>query len=358
MIPLAKNIKRYFSFKEFVVVLLAIVISVSAGVAVFVNLKKEVAINDNGRQIVVKTMKTTVKEVFEQNGISVKSEDYVSLSKHEINSSLDAKLQKIGKNEIYIKRAVPINVEIDGKEVQLMTYRDTIGEALVSSSITLSGEDRVDGLTLSQKIEKDMKIKVIRVKTETVTESTNIPFKEINKENSSMDKGTQKTVREGKQGIRQKQFKVTFEDGVEKARNLFNDVIASNPLDRIVEFGTVLTYKTSRGDKVRFKKVMNMKATAYTASEEDTGKSPGDPGFGITYTGRVAREGVIAVDPRVIPLYSRVYVEVPGSDDYGYATALDIGSAIKGNVIDLYFNSKKTVSDWGRRKVNVYILLD
>jgi 3D (Asp-Asp-Asp) domain-containing protein len=100
-----------------------------------------------------------------------------------------------------------------------------------------------------------------------------------------------------------------------------------------------------------------MKATAYTSSFEDTGKNPGDEGFGRTCTGITARRGVIAVDPGVIPLGTRVYVEVPGrAGDYGYAIAADTGSAIKGGKIDVYLDSNGEVYSWGVKKVKVYIL--
>jgi 3D (Asp-Asp-Asp) domain-containing protein len=140
---------------------------------------------------------------------------------------------------------------------------------------------------------------------------------------------------------------------------LIKETIALNPVDKVVEFGTVLNHKTSRGDVVRYSKVMNMRATAYTASYADTGKSHGDPGFGVTYTGVKVRKGIIAVDPKVIPLGTRVYVEVAGSTpDYGYAVAADIGSAIKGDLIDLYFDGQATVNRWGCKRVKVYILDD
>ncbi len=94
-----------------------------------------------------------------------------------------------------------------------------------------------------------------------------------------------------------------------------------------------------------------------TASFADTGKRPGDSGFGITATGATVRKGIIAVDPRVIPLGTRVYVEVLGSAaDYGYAVAADVGGAIKGNKIDVYLTSTGAVNAWGVKKVKVYVL--
>ena len=59
----------------------------------------------------------------------------------------------------------------------------------------------------------------------------------------------------------------------------------------------------------------------------------------------------LAVDPRVIPLGTKVYVE-----GYGYAIAEDTGGAIKGNKIDVYMNTVAECYNWGVRNVNVYIL--
>jgi 3D (Asp-Asp-Asp) domain-containing protein len=240
-----------------------------------------------------------------------------------------------------------------------MTYRNTVKDALENSPVKLSETDRLEGATLSDNIVSGMNIKIVRVKEDVVSEKISIPYKVVSKENSHLDKGLERTVREGKLGIREKLFKVVFEDGKEVTRGLLKDSIISNPIEELVEYGTILSYKTSRGDVLRYRKTLTMRATAYTASFGDTGKSPGDPGFGITYTGAKVRRGIIAVDPNVIPLGTRVYVEVAGSTpDYGIAVAADIGGAIKGNLIDLYFDDQQTVERWGRKNVKVYVLAD
>jgi 3D (Asp-Asp-Asp) domain-containing protein/LysM repeat protein len=92
---------------------------------------------------------------------------------------------------------------------------------------------------------------------------------------------------------------------------------------------------------------LSVEATAYTADCEGCS--------GITATGVNLKENpdakVIAVDPDVIPLGSKVYVE-----GYGYATAEDTGGAIKGNRIDVFIPSKDQAVDWGRKTVNVKVL--
>ncbi len=86
-------------------------------------------------------------------------------------------------------------------------------------------------------------------------------------------------------------------------------------------------------------KTYQMEATAYTYT--------GD----LTATGVAPRVGLIAVDPRVIPLGSRVYIE-----GYGYAIAADTGGDIKGNKVDIFLESERESVNWGRRPVKLYLL--
>ena len=96
-------------------------------------------------------------------------------------------------------------------------------------------------------------------------------------------------------------------------------------------------------DGYRYSKAIQVRATAYT---------PYDPGCtGITATGMKATKGVVAVDPRVIPLGSQVYV--PG---YGVAIAADTGGAIKGNRLDVCYNTLAEAYTWGVKNVTVYVL--
>ena len=351
LLPLTKNIKRIFSFKkELLIVFIAVVVSTGAGFGSFAYLKKDVVINDNGKVIACATMKNTYKETLDQNNIDVNAFDYTSIP-------LETSLQRKKTNEIYIKRAVPVYITADGTQTEMMTYRDTVAEMLQDSPVKPEGIDRLEGATLLDKIKKDMSIKIVRVSENVESEEEPIPFTVQKKSNAKLDEGTEKVVKEGQEGILEKQYKVVAEDGIEVSRLLLSETILKNPINMIMEFGTLLNYKTSRGDTVRYSKVLDMKATAYTASFKDTGKSPGDPGFGITATGIKAKKGVIAVDPKVIPLYTRVYVEFTGSTpDYGYAVAADVGGAIKGNKIDLYYDGQDYVDHFGVKNVKVYIL--
>ncbi len=102
-------------------------------------------------------------------------------------------------------------------------------------------------------------------------------------------------------------------------------------------------------------------ATAYCLCKKCCGKTPDNPNYGCTHSGLKIVPGsgmkVIAVDPKIIPLNSKVYVEgLNGAWDYGHAVAADTGSAIKELKIDLYMDTHTEALEWGRRKVNVYVL--
>src|SRR5690625_3426883 len=96
-------------------------------------------------------------------------------------------------------------------------------------------------------------------------------------------------------------------------------------------------------------------ATGYTAGVESTGKSPDHPQYGITYSGvKVKRDlySTIAADLSIFPLGTILYIP-----NYGYGVVTDIGGAIKGNKIDLYFDTVEEVySEWGKQEVEVFIV--
>lgn len=117
---------------------------------------------------------------------------------------------------------------------------------------------------------------------------------------------------------------------------------------KLTNGGTQAASKTpSRSKESNVVKELTVSASAYTANCNGCS--------GITATGinlkRNPDAKVIAVDPSIIPLGTKVYVE-----GYGYAVAGDIGGAIKGNKIDVFFPTKSEAFKWGRKDVKIKIL--
>lgn len=102
-------------------------------------------------------------------------------------------------------------------------------------------------------------------------------------------------------------------------------------------------------------KSVEVTATGYFAGHESTGKNPGHPEYGITFSGVQVRRDIfstVAADPKVFPIGTVLWI--PG---YGYAVVADTGSAIKGKRLDLYFETKEQVfKEWGKKQVNVLIV--
>jgi len=104
-------------------------------------------------------------------------------------------------------------------------------------------------------------------------------------------------------------------------------------------------------------KAVEVIATGYYAGKESTGKNPGHPEYGVTYSGMKVKRNknslsTIAADPLVFPMGTVLYI--PG---YGYGVVADTGGAIKGNKIDLYFETKDQVyKEWGKKTLNVFVV--
>lgn len=91
--------------------------------------------------------------------------------------------------------------------------------------------------------------------------------------------------------------------------------------------------------------------TAYTAGYESCGKLPTHPAYGITANGNKVKKGIIAVDTRVLPFGSKVYIE-----GLGVFTADDTGGDIKGNRIDIYMENLDDAIKFGRQYRKVIVL--
>lgn len=312
----------------------------------------KVAINDNGSEIIFESKSETVGDFLKNNNIPVRKEDILIPGREKL-------LDKSKLNSITILRAAKVTLK-DGLDVKTYyTQKETVEEFLKEQDITLSANDLILDTSLGSLIYPEMTISIVRIEEDLIFVSEPIAFETVRKPNQRLDQGIEKVAREGREGIKEYVYRIAMENGEVISRDLVETKIVSEPVQRVVEYGTIAQKTISRGDTLRYEKVLDMRATAYTASYECTGKSPGHPQFGITYTGVKAEVGIVAVDPTVIPLGSRLYIEgIGNTPDYGFALAADIGSAVKGDVIDLYVDSMEEAYNWGVKKVKVYVLTD
>lgn len=174
-------------------------------------------------------------------------------------------------------------------------------------------------------------------------------------------------LQEGRDGEYRETYEIIYQDGMETTRQLI-DVVDTQPVPAIIEKGTLENFANNgdpvsnivtnddgsgsitleNGQVVTFSSTKTMKGTAYTAHES--------PKVGtITASGTTVRTGVVAVDRKVLPLGTKVYVvSNDGKYQYGFAIAEDTG--VRGNVIDLYMNTYDECIQFGVRECTVYIL--
>ncbi len=184
------------------------------------------------------------------------------------------------------------------------------------------------------------------------TQTEDIPFNTVKRLNTSLDAGKTVTVREGEKGQLTRTVKVKYVNGEAVETTVLSEVVTVNPVDKIVEYGSSKEAASASSKGFTYKYVIECEATAYDLSPEENGGYGGQ-----TATGVPLDKGVIAVDPRVIPLGSRVYIEaLDGSWSYGYAVAADTGGAIKGKRVDLCYRTRSECIQFGRRKCRVYVL--
>ena len=279
---------------------------------------------------------STVEEALIEAEILIRPDDKVT-------PAMDVALEE--GMEIEITRAVPCEIHVDGEVIELMTTKDTVEEVLNKADVELEEKDKINH-DLEDAIEEDLTIEIIRVEKEVITETEEIDFKTLRKNDENLDKGKTRVDKEGEKGLKEYEIQITYEDGEEADRKVLSEEVTKEPVNRVVKIGTKAPKPepapvVSRGGSEATRS-LRVEATAYTSQ---------DPGVGnITATGERLRHGIIAVDPRVIPLGTKLYV--PG---YGYGIAADTGGAIKGNKIDLAYESRSEALRFGRQMMTIRI---
>ncbi|CAK4826968.1 unnamed protein product [Aphanomyces euteiches] len=253
----------------------------------------------------------------------------------------------------------------------MYTTGKTVESALKDLRLTLGKEDKVFP-ALHSKVSDYAPIKIVRVKKEQESLTVPIAFATEQKSDSTLLKGKEKTIQEGKAGTKLIHKQKVYEDGTLVATHVVGEVVQTASIKKLVAIGTKkpevakLSIKKlsaaspevdnvfKNGIEFGYKQVINnVTLTAYSDDFASTGKDSSDPQSGITYSGATVKEGrTIAVDKNVIPIGWWVFI-----DGIGFRRAEDTGSAIKGNKIDIYFESSDYVNKFGlKRGYTVYVI--
>jgi 3D (Asp-Asp-Asp) domain-containing protein len=276
-------------------------------------------------------------------GIFLGANDLVSFSRGEAAGGRSS--------EIQITRTSQVTVTIGGVTVPISSFGGTVADALEKAGYVEDVRDNVRDIitpALDTPIEDGMVITVKRLVFLSESYREEIPYETVEQSSTLVNYGASVVTVEGETGLREWVEEVIICDGVEIYRSSPEYKVLRDPVTQIVVKGTGGTIRMADGTHRRYTRRLEIVATAYT-TERQVNK--------INAIGNIARVGTIAVDPRVIPLRIDVYVTSRnGSWHYGFARTEDTGGKIKGNIIDLYFDTWNECIQFGRRSGYLYIL--
>lgn len=290
------------------------------------------------------TRQSTISEFLKENEIVI-----------EENEIFNKKLEdEISDNDVLIiRKGRLVELSIDGSVKKVLVTKPSIKEALDELGVKLSKHDVVNPPLFSE-ITENMSIIVDRYVIDTAIETTAIKFDTVNIYDKNLPKGTTEIVEKGAQGQKEVKYTSTTKNGELVSKTVVYEKVLTKPVTQIVKVGTkTIEDQTKKIAGYSYSKKLTVTATAYDTSPEENG------GYSKTAMGLDLGYGVVAVDPRVIPLGTKLYIESPDggkSWSYGYCIAGDVGGAIKGNRVDLCFETQRECIKFGRKSATVYIL--
>ncbi|OQA14935.1 MAG: Cell wall-binding protein YocH precursor [Firmicutes bacterium ADurb.Bin356] len=301
-----------------------------------------------GREQKILTKADSVATLLENNAITLSESEDIN---YELSSALNDNMKLV------IKSSFPVAVTSGGKVTLLEMRGGTVGEALLLAGIDYDAEDELTRLPFED-VEPGMRIRHIDIQKKYETVTKPIAFKEqVIRDNSRYKPPYQEAVikTEGEDGEKLVVRELVYKDGELASREVMNQLILKDAVDRVVLVGTKTKYQTGlTGDEREWRPapkkeqvretIQISEITAYT----HTGRR--------TATGRWPKIGYVAVNTNLIPYGTKLYI--PG---YGYCVAQDTGAfgAHKSdkNQIDVFMNTKRECLKWGRKyNVTVQIL--
>ncbi|MHB9036288.1 MAG: 3D domain-containing protein [Armatimonadota bacterium] len=239
---------------------------------------------------------------------------------------------------------VSVYIWSDGALRQVRTAQTSVGATLKEEGVVVGPKDVVTPAT-NERPRDGMKITVVHV-SETIEELRQpIGFETVKTFTKSLRPGLVKVAKTGERGEKVVRYMVRYHDGSPVMRTKIASAVVKQPVNQVVSIGSRGRY-TSRGE-FRTARVLRMSASGYDPGPRSCGRWAS----GRTSCGMTAGYGVVAVDPGVIRLGTKLYIE-----GYGHAIAGDVGRSIKGNRIDLGFDTYREAIRFGRKRVSVHIL--
>jgi 3D (Asp-Asp-Asp) domain-containing protein len=266
---------------------------------------------------------------------------------------------KDGVSEITVRRGMTVTVYSGGEVMQIVSYGETVQQMVERMGIPLV-EESVVSVPMDTMTYDGMEILIQTTLTTTDSYTAVIPYETVYQETGLLKKGQEVVLTAGVDGQKLCTAEVTYIDGEESSRELLTEEVVTEPVTQVVAIGTGKGSRskkpiigdgviiTGSGDVLTYTRRDTFKATAYCRTDE---------GGEYTSTGTRTRVGAIAVDPRVIPYGTRMFIMTKdGSYIYGVATAEDCGGAIKGKRLDLFYETNSECIEFGRRNCDVYFL--
>lgn len=321
--------RRFLGDSRLIIWCLGVVVAAGIVLTGFFYNRHEIRIYADGKEAKVIMRGGTVAEAVRKAKIALGDRDIVEPS---------LKTAITDDCKIRIKRMMQVTLVADGKTAERTVPVGTVEQTLKYLKVALNSGDQIVP-EKDQKLVSGDTIEVIRFSNSYLNQTIKTPFRVERRDDNSMERGMTRIIKQGTEGLIQRTVKITLKNGKEISREIIGQKVLREPVNKVVAVGTVRTKVVSRGGKINFSKVLNMSASAYSHTGHNTA------------SGIYPYKGAVAVDPSVIPLGSKLFIE-----GYGYATALDIGSSIQGKRIDLFFDTESQALRWGRRSVKVYVL--
>ena len=304
-------------------------------------------IYDGENRHVILSDATEPSEILSDAGIELGRADIVEMSDEGMRP------------EITIRRNQLIYINNGGQTVVTNSHGETVGELLERTNMALKEGDAID-VELTAQTFDGMELNIDRWTTGTEFVTETVPFETEYVQTNKMIKGNEEIVTEGVNGELKHTAKVTYFNGEEVTREIIATEEVLAPVNQVIKQGTLeaeegkLTIKdgvivTADGEVYTYTRTMQAKATAYTHTDAGCDK--------ITATGTTVHWGTVAVDPRIIPYGTKMFiVSNDGKYVYGLSAAEDCGGSIKGNRIDLYMPTTSECFQFGIRNCTIYFL--